>query len=178
MDCRRFILFYRRNSESPSVVYIYRDDRCVASRVSRSPLTSPVRRGRDGHSSRSPSLHLVATRGDADFAMRWRLIKTWFAKHSDPALRKVSEIGSSANRRLKHQPHRPLWQHRYWEHVLRDEDDYAGHMDYIHFNPVKHGLVSLVKEWPHSSFNRSVELGIYPMDWGHDDMNLDDVGSE
>jgi putative transposase len=61
---------------------------------------------------------------------------------------------------------RGIWQRRYWEHTLRDERDFARHMDYIHFNPVKHGYVSQVRDWPYSSFHRMVELGAYPLDWG------------
>lgn len=58
-----------------------------------------------------------------------------------------------------------MWQRRYWEHTLRDEDDFARHVDYIHRNPLKHGLVSRVVDWPLSSFHRYVEAGIYPSDW-------------
>ena len=60
---------------------------------------------------------------------------------------------------------RNIWQRRYWEHTIRDEDDFAKHVDYIHINPVKHGLVSRVRDWQHSSFHRMVKLGIYPEDW-------------
>ena len=63
---------------------------------------------------------------------------------------------------------RGIWQRRYWEHTLRDETDLARHIDYIHFNPVKHGHVTRVRDWPHSSFHRMVKLGIYPEDWGGD----------
>ncbi|WP_370685821.1 REP-associated tyrosine transposase, partial [Sulfuriferula thiophila] len=60
---------------------------------------------------------------------------------------------------------RGIWQRRYWEHTLRDELDYARHVDYIHINPVKHGHVNSVAEWPYSSFHRHVEMGIYPANW-------------
>ena len=59
-----------------------------------------------------------------------------------------------------------LWQRRFWEHTIRDESDFARHVDYIHFNPVKHGLVSRVRDWPHSSFHRDVGAGLVPLDWG------------
>ena len=59
-----------------------------------------------------------------------------------------------------------IWQRRYWEHTLRDEGDLGRHFDYIHFNPVKHGYVNRVQDWPYSSFHRMVRLGIYPSDWG------------
>lgn len=59
-----------------------------------------------------------------------------------------------------------IWQRRFWEHQIRDETDYQAHMDYIHFNPVKHGLVSNVNEWPYSTFHRYVREGIYGIEWG------------
>ncbi|WP_409998162.1 REP-associated tyrosine transposase [Bradyrhizobium sp. SZCCHNS3055] len=61
-----------------------------------------------------------------------------------------------------------IWQRRYWEHTIRDDRDFERHVDYIHYNPVKHGLVSLVADWPHSSFHRFVERGLLPSDWGGD----------
>jgi putative transposase len=61
-----------------------------------------------------------------------------------------------------------IWQRRFWEHAIRDDADLARHVDYIHFNPVKHGYVSKVRDWPHSSFHRFVTEGILPPDWGGD----------
>ncbi len=61
-----------------------------------------------------------------------------------------------------------IWQRRYWEHAIRDDGDLSRHVDYIHFNPVKHGYVSRVCDWPHSSFGRYVERGLLPRDWGGD----------
>jgi putative transposase len=61
-----------------------------------------------------------------------------------------------------------LWQRRYWEHAVRDETDLQRHIDYIHFNPVKHGLVSRVADWPHSSFHQYVRREELPADWGGD----------
>ena len=61
-----------------------------------------------------------------------------------------------------------LWQRRFWEHTIRDEDDFARHVDYIHFNPVKHGLVSRVRDWPYSSFHLYVRRGLLPEDWAGD----------
>jgi putative transposase len=60
---------------------------------------------------------------------------------------------------------RGIWQRLYWEQTLRDQDDFARHLDYIHFNPVKHGYVVRVRDWPYSSFHRWVRLGAYPEDW-------------
>ena len=88
---------------------------------------------------------------DADYSTRWRLIKTWFSKryaHKESRLRL------------------PIWQNRYWDHLIRDERDWRRHMDYIHYNPVKHGYVQSVSEWPYSSFAYCVRKGWYEADWG------------
>jgi putative transposase len=61
----------------------------------------------------------------------------------------------------------PLWQRRFWEHAIRDEEDYAAHVDYWHINPVKHGYVQRVAEWPHSTFHRYVARGVYPLNWAN-----------
>jgi putative transposase len=61
-----------------------------------------------------------------------------------------------------------LWQRRYWEHTIRDETDFERHVDYIHFNPVKHGLVTRVSDWPYSPFHRYVQQGLLPADWAGD----------
>jgi putative transposase len=63
---------------------------------------------------------------------------------------------------------RGIWQRRYWEHTLRDEADFSRHADYIHFNPVKHGHVSRVRDWPYSSFHLMVRRGVCPEDWAGD----------
>ncbi len=107
-------------------------------------------------------LHAIWTlpEGDSDFSVRWRLIKSTFSR----GLPRGEWI--SASRAAKGE--RGIWQRRYWEHTLRDERDFARHMDYIHFNPVKHGHAATVRDWPYSSFRRMVRLGIYPIDWGGD----------
>jgi putative transposase len=104
-------------------------------------------------------LHAILSlpEGDADYALRLRLIKTHFSRHLPRGERR------SASRIAKAE--RGIWQRRYWEHTLRDEQDYARHVDYIHFNPVKHGRVERVRDWPYSSFHRFVRLGYYPADW-------------
>jgi len=63
---------------------------------------------------------------------------------------------------------RGIWQRRYWEHTIRDDQDYARHVDYVHYNPVKHGYVARVCDWPYSSFHRFVAAGTYPLDWAGD----------
>jgi len=119
-------------------------------------------------------LHCIWTlpSNDADFATRWRLIKTWFSKHCDPTLRPV--INGIQTKRQE----QAIWQHRYWEHLLRDEIDFQRHVEYIHYNPVKHGYVTSPSDWPHSSFRRYVEAGVYEADWGRARMEFEGVGCE
>jgi putative transposase len=95
--------------------------------------------------------------GDHDFSLRWRQLKSAFSR--------AVETGEhlSASRARKRE--RGIWQRRFWEHVIRDEEDFSRHVDYIHYNPVKHGYVKSVAEWPYSSFHRHVEWGVYPADW-------------
>lgn len=69
-----------------------------------------------------------------------------------------------------------MWQRRYWEHGIRSEQDYAAHMDYIHFNPVKHGVVAHAVEWPYSNFVRCVGLGMYPNDWAMQGTGIAEAG--
>ena len=94
---------------------------------------------------------------DANYATRWRLIKMEFSK----ALPRTERLSAVRTRRGE----RGIWQRRYWEHLIRDERDYRAHMDYVHINPVKHGLVECVADWPYSTFHRMVAEGIYPMNW-------------
>lgn len=99
---------------------------------------------------------------DADFAIRWRLIKRYVTLACSATLHQPHLMTTS---KTKHRES-TLWQRRYWEHLIRDDDDYAKHIDYVHFNPVKHGLVNQVVDWPHSSFHRYVKQGAYAADWG------------
>jgi putative transposase len=98
--------------------------------------------------------------GDSDFSVRWRLIKTRFAK-ALPSTERLSAIRVARNER-------GIWQRRFWEHLIRNEADYARHVDYCYYNPVKHGYVSKVGDWPYSSFHRDVRAGLFPEDWGGD----------
>ncbi len=104
-------------------------------------------------------LHAIWTlpQSDADFATRWRLIKTMFSRSVDSGDR------LSASRRAKGE--RGIWQRRYWEHTIRNDNDFERHCHYIHYNPVKHGHVVAARQWPYSSFHRFVKLGVYPIDW-------------
>ncbi len=95
--------------------------------------------------------------GDADFPGRWRAIRTAFSK-SLPATEARNPVQVRRGER-------GVWQHRYWEHAIRDESDYAVHLDDIHFNPLKHGPTRQPAEWPFSSFRRCAAAGLYPTDW-------------
>lgn len=95
--------------------------------------------------------------GDADNASRWRAIKAAFSRSLPPG------EWRSARRIAKGE--RGIWQRRYWEHLIRDERDLATHIDYVHFNPLKHGHVARVRNWPYSTFHRYVRDGILPADW-------------
>lgn len=90
--------------------------------------------------------------GDSDYPKRWSLIKQAFTR--------ALEHRSLATT--------PIWQNRYWEHTIRDERDFAAHVEYIHFNPVKHGLVHAPKDWAHSTFHAWVATGSYDLAWGAD----------
>jgi putative transposase len=95
--------------------------------------------------------------GDADFSTRWQRIKSAFSVKIPPA---APRSESQQRKREK-----GVWQRRFWEHQIRDEIDLQRHVDYIHYNPVKHGLVQRVSDWPHSSFHRYVRSGDLPRDW-------------
>ena len=95
---------------------------------------------------------------DADYAIRWSLIKSGFSREIPVTERR------SKSRQARGE--RGIWQRRYWEHLIRDDRDFERHVDYIHWNPVKHNWVKRVKDWPYSSFHKYVRLGLYPLDWG------------
>lgn len=105
-------------------------------------------------------LHMIWTlpREDHDFSSRWRLIKSGFS-------RKINKtFVAHASRRSKGE--RDIWQRRFYDHLIRDENDFANHVNYIHFNPVKHRHVQRPIDWPHSSLHQYVKRGIVAADWG------------
>lgn len=104
-------------------------------------------------------LHAIWTLPPEDhvYSRRWALIK----RLTSQAVRDVLPE-RSAGRRAE----LGLWQRRFWEHLIRDEADYQQHLHYLHFNPVKHGHVARVVDWPHSSFHRWLRAGVYEADWG------------
>jgi putative transposase len=96
---------------------------------------------------------------DADFSTRWNQLKGHFSRHID----KGERVSQSRGKRRE----RGLWQRRFWAHLIIDQTDFNHHVDYIHWNPVKHGSAKTAADWPHSSFRKFVEAGIYPVTWGH-----------
>ncbi len=95
---------------------------------------------------------------EADYGLRWRMIKSQFSRNFS-----ANEQRSSS--KIKHRE-KGIWQRRYWEHQIRDDVDMQRHVDYIHYNPVKHGLVSRVRDWPHSTFHKHVAQGMVDENWG------------
>jgi len=117
-------------------------------------------------------LHCIWTlpNKDNDFSTRWRLIKSDFTRH---CLEHYKDIPSVSR---KHKNEQCIWQRRFWEHAIRNTTDFAQHLDYIHFNPVKHGYANAPSDWQYSSFSYYVDKGIYPMHWGCDNkINLNNA---
>ena len=110
---------------------------------------------------------------DADFSNRWRLLKSWFSRRCQ--IQFQGQV--SASRRGKQE--KGVWQRRFWEHLIHDEQDFISHVDYIHYNPVHHGSVKYVKDWQYSSFHRYVQRGVYDLDWVSGEIEFDPlVGKE
>ena len=106
-------------------------------------------------------LHIIWTlpADDSDFSIRWNMLKGRFSRAIDGGER----VSKSRIKRRE----RGIWQRRFWAHLIEDQEDYNRHVDYIHWNPVKHGQVKKVIDWPYSSFHRYVKQGIYTEDWGN-----------
>ena len=112
-------------------------------------------------------MHCVWTlpEGDADYSSRWKAIKIAFSK-SIPKTERLSAVRMAKGER-------GIWQRRYWEHTIRGDKDYAAHVDYCHINPLKHGLVKQVVDWPYSTLHALVKAGVYPENWaGATDVEL------
>ncbi|MBL4743191.1 MAG: transposase [Cycloclasticus sp.] len=105
-------------------------------------------------------LHAIITlpEGDNDYAKRWMLIKSGFSRQ----IPKTEQINPSRIAKRE----RGIWQRRYWEHLIRDDRDYENHVNYIHYNPVKHGYVKKASDWPYSSIHRYIKNGAIKKDWG------------
>jgi putative transposase len=106
--------------------------------------------------------------GDSDYSTRWAWVKKEFTKSWLGAGGAEAATSASCQRNRR----RGVWQRRFWEHCIEDEGDLERHCDYIHYNPVKHGLVRAPIEWPYSSFHRFVRLGVYPPEWGRTEEGL------
>ena len=115
-------------------------------------------------------MHCIVTlpEGDDDFSNRIKAIKIRFVRAIAPTERRSPTRVSRSER--------GIWQRRFWEHAIRDDVDYARHMDYVHFNPVKHGYVTFARDWPYSTFHRWAGAGLYPPDWGAGDIDDFPVG--
>lgn len=107
-------------------------------------------------------LHAIWTLplGDAAYGKRWGIIKAQVSRRCMHLVR----LATAESRIKRHEI--DFWQRRFWEHQIRDNLDFERHVDYIHYNPVKHGLVKQVAQWPYSTFHRHVTSGVYPNDWG------------
>ena len=105
-------------------------------------------------------LHAMWTlpKDDADFSKRWGLIKANFSR----GIENTETISASRINRGE----RGIWQRRFWEHLIRDDNDYERHVDYIHYNPVKHKYVKTPTDWQYSSVHRFIEKGLVVPDWG------------
>lgn len=119
-------------------------------------------------------MHCIWTlpENDSDFSKRWGLIKAKFTKQSKLQLHNETWMNPSKH---KHRES-TIWQRRFWEHQIRDDDDFEKHLDYIHFNPVKHGYVDRVCDWPYSTFQRYSRSGVYPISWARSMSESDDSG--
>ena len=111
---------------------------------------------------------------DDDYPARWACIKRGFVESWTAA--GGGEVRISRVRRQRFE--RGVWQKRFWEHRIRNRTDLARHVEYIHYNPVKHGLVRCPHAWPHSSFRRWVKEGYYELDWLCDCVRRPDVPPE
>ena len=164
---------YRRN-RVPGGTYFFTvnlsDRRSNALVTQIEPLRAAVRRTRhlmpfriDAWVVLPDHMHTVWTlpEGDANFSHRWQVIKTAFSRAIDPP----EPLSDSRQARGE----RGIWQRRFWEHTIRDEHDYRAHVDYIHFNPVKHRLATSAAAWPYSTFHRAVARGQYPSSWAAKD---------
>ena len=169
---------YRRIKE-PGATYFFTVVTHVRQKIlclpeSRDALRKAVETTRAGHPFaidawvlQPDHIHYIWTMpdGDSNYSIRWGLIKTAFTRsinRTNVLETNSDNLSTSRNKRRDSQ----VWQRRFWEHMIRDQEDFNRHCDYIHYNPVKHGLVKNPGEWPHSTFRHFVQYGHYPEDWG------------
>jgi len=99
--------------------------------------------------------------GDTDYSKRWGMIKRSFTRHWRQRVSPNKAISDSRKKKRE----AGIWQRRFWEHAIRDDKDYENHLNYIHYNPIKHGLVRCAHEWDYSTFQQWRDKGYYPSDW-------------
>jgi putative transposase len=118
-------------------------------------------------------LHTIWTlpEGDNNYSFRWSFIKKEFSRQYVAQGGKESKQSKSREQKFEH----GIWQRRFWEHTIRDEKDFERHVDYIHYNPVKHGLVNCPKDYAYSTFHSYVKRGIYELEWGCQEMSFADL---
>ncbi|MBI3772502.1 MAG: transposase [Gammaproteobacteria bacterium] len=169
---------YYRRSRVPGTIYFftvntYRRQRILTHPEVINALRKALRSVRAQHPFRIDALvilpdHLHALwtlpPGDADYATRWSLIKRQVSQASRHLITHEQNDSQKKRREIG------FWQRRYWEHQIRNDTDFTRHVDYAHYNPVKHGLVAQVRDWPHSTFHRYVRLEMCPLDWGGGDV--------
>lgn len=109
--------------------------------------------------------------GDSNYSIRWKEIKGLFTKGY---LEKIGP-GKERNRSRQMRNEAAIWQRRFWEHTIQDDQDLAAHLDYIHYNPVKHGYVNRPADWNWSSFLRYVRQGNYELDWGEGGKEMENI---
>lgn len=115
-------------------------------------------------------------RGDADYSRRWAWIKAQFTRNWLAAGGTEQRVSDGRRRDGR----RGVWQPKFWEHLLESDDDFERHFDYVHYNPVKHGLVRCPRDWPWSTFHRYVRRGVLPEHWacwrdGRGRLDFDDI---
>ena len=120
-------------------------------------------------------LHCILTfpDNDTDYSRRWSMIKR-FVTQSFTNDENTVGCAMRNNSRIK-RGESNIWQRRFWEHEIRDQQDHEKHLDYCYRNPVKHGLVQQVRDWPYSTFHRDVKNGLYPLNWCGDTSIFKDI---
>ena len=151
------LLVLHGQSAGPPQQHLDAENRCAPGSRAVDLATLPLRT--DAFVVLPDHIHAVWTLplDDTEFAVRWRMIKSRFAR----SIPKEAPVSRSRKARGE----RGIWQRRFWEHLIRNEQDYSRHIEYCYINPVKHALVRRVQNWPYSSFHRDVRAGIFPFDW-------------
>jgi putative transposase len=148
----------------------YRRARFLCDERARALLHEAIEQCRDEHPFTIDALVLLPDHlhaiwtlpdGDADSSSRWGRIKRAFTQAWTSDHGWEGAVSESRDRERR----RGVWQRRFWEHVIRDETDYQRHLDYVHYNPVKHGLAKCPHTWAWSTFHRHVREGHYVADW-------------